>query len=448
MKKAVIFLLISVFFLSVFFPLHCFASYNSELGDVEAEIVYVISLDNDEVIFDKNVDKKTAPASLTKIMTALLTLENVQDLTKVFTVSASALAPLAGTGSSNANLVEGEQMTVKDLLHCLLIPSAGDAACVLAEGVGGNISAFVEMMNKKAQQLGMTSTHYANPFGYDNDEHYTTARDMAKLVREALKYPIFEKITSLKEYTVGATNKSEARYLQSTIYMMNPNYERYYLPYVTGIKTGTTDNAGRCIITKASKDGYTYLAIVMRGKNINENGEEINGAFVDCKKILKWIYNNIKYKVIADENQTISVCDLKYCWKSDHVRLVPAEEVYALVPYSLDASSLYYELSDNLKKPLKATVKKGEVVGTATAYYGGNPITTIDLTVEKTMRHSIIVHILTVFKAAWNNLFGKVLIIALVLTIIALFVLKKLIKMKVIDVSQIKYDRNLKKHLK
>ncbi|MBQ7654008.1 MAG: D-alanyl-D-alanine carboxypeptidase, partial [Clostridia bacterium] len=393
MKKTVIFALLAAFFLSIFAPISAFASYNDEISNLQSDIIYIVSLDNGDVIFDKNFEKQAAPASLTKLMTALITLEKVSDLTAQYTVSQASLDLLAGTGSSNVALVAGERMSVQDLLYCLLIPSANDAACVLAENIGGSISAFVDMMNQKAQQLGLSGTHYVNPHGLDEEGHYTTAKDVAVLVKEALKYPLFEKITSTREYTVAATNMSEERNLTSTNLMMNPAYpDSYYLPYVSGIKTGTTDNAGRCIVTKASKDGYSYLAVVMGGKNTDANGNDINGAFYDCKRALTWTYSNIKYKVVADLNQTISVSELKYCWKTDHIRLVPAEEVYALVPYSLDASSLYYELSDNLKDPLKATIKIGEFVGTATAYYGKTAIAKIDLTVEKTVRHSIILH--------------------------------------------------------
>ena len=448
MKKTVIFTLLITFFLCIFAPIRSFASYNDEISSIRSDIVYVVSLDNGDVIFDKNFEKQSAPASFTKLMTALLTLESVSDLTKQFTVSQSALELIAGTGSSNVSLADGERMSVQDLLYCLLIPNANDAACVLAENVGGSVSAFVDMMNKKAQQLGMTGTHYANPHGLDAENQYTTAKDVATLVKELLKYPLFEKISSVREYTVGATNMSDKRDLITSNLMTNQFYDSYYLSYVSGINCGSTEKAGRCVVTRASKDGYTYLAVIMGGKSVDANGNDINGAFADCKKVLNWTYSNIKYKVVAELDSTISVSELKYCWKADHIRLVPAEEVYALVPYSLDSSSLYYELSENLKSPLKATIKKGEIVGTATAYYGGNPVATIDLTVEKTVRHSIILHILSIIETAWKNLFGKVVIIALVLTVIALLMMKKLVKNGVIDVSEIRYKRRLKKHLK
>ena len=448
MKKTVIFILLSAIFLSIFSPLSVSASYNNEIDDLKSDIIYIVSLDNDEVIFDKNYDKKAAPASLTKIMTALIALENCKDLTKKVPITNKVFEELAGTGSSVAGLMVGEQVSLQDLLYCLMIASANDAAIAIAQAVGGSVEKFVDMMNQRAKELGCTGTHFSNVHGLDDANHYTTAKDLAIITKEALKKPIFEKIVSCYECTILATNKSDSRYFTNTNFMMNPYYDSYYLSYVSGIKTGTTDNAGKCIITKASQNGYSYLAVVMGGKDKDENGNDFNGAFADCKKALKWTYNNIKYKVIAEENQTISVSELKYCWKTDHVRLVPVKEAYALVPSTLNTSSVYFELSENLYKPLKASIKKGETVGTATAYYGGNAVATIDLTVEETVHYSFLLNVLSILKAAWSNLFGKIVIIALILSVIVLLVFRQLVKKKIIDVSQAKYNRQVKKHLK
>lgn len=448
MKKTVIFLLISIFFLSIFSPLTAFASYNSEITNIKSEIVYVTSLDSDDVIFDRNYDKKAAPASLTKIMTALIAIENCDDLTKKYIVNQSALDTIAGTNSSTANLVAGEQLSMEQLLYCLMVPSANDAACVIAQSVCGSIKSFVDLMNKRAKELGCMGTHYSNPHGLDEDEHYSTAKDIATITKQALKYPIFEKICTTSVYTLAPTNLSEERTYTSTNFMTNPYYDDYYLSYVSGIKTGTTDNAGRCIVTRASQNGYSYLAVVMGGQNYDDSGNEINGAFSDCKRVLQWIYSNIKYKVVADTNQTVSVSEIKYCSKTDHINLVPLDEVYALVPSSLDVSSVYFELSENLYKPLKAPIKKGDVVGTATVYYAGEPVSTVNLTVEENVRYSFLVHVISLFKAAWSNLFGKIVIILLVLILLLIVAVRKLIKRRVIDISQMKYERNLKKHLK
>ena len=448
MKKVLIFSVVLSVSLSVFSPLTAFASYNDDIGDIESDIVYVVCMDNNEVMIDKNFDKVTAPASLTKIMTALVALENCKDLSKVVTVSQNAIDILSGTNSSVVGLIPGEQMSMENLLYCLMVDSANDAATVIAEAVGGTIDKFVEMMNKKADRLGLKNTHYKNPHGLDEEGHYTTAQDLYKLTTEALKNSVFKKICNTAEYDLPRTNMSEERYLSSTNLMLFPSYEAYYLPYISGVKTGTTDAAGRCIITKATNNGYSYLAIVMGGKTAEISGEEVNGAFVDCKKVLEWLYDNIQYKTVVQRDQTLSVSPVKYSWKHDFVRLVPVDEKYELAPKSLDTSSVYVELSSSISGELKAPLSKGEVIGTATVYYGGNPISTVDVTVAEDVHYSFILHIASLIGTAWKSVVGKILFILLFIIIIGLIVLRRLAKKRIIDVEKKKYDRKVKKHLK
>lgn len=254
MKKAVIFLLTLIIFVSSLTPLTCFAEYNDQLN-IRADIACMIFMDNDEEVFNKNYNKRTAPASLTKIMTALVALENCEDLSLPVTISQYAIDSLVGTDSSTAGLVPGETVTMYDLLNCLLVKSANEAAIAIAEYVGGSVPAFLEMMNKKAKELGCKDTNYVNVHGLDQEGHYTTAHDLYLICKEAMKNPTFEKIVGQTSYTLPKTNMSEERVLPATNFMMNSNYTDCYLSYVTGIKTGTTDDAGRCIITKASKNG-------------------------------------------------------------------------------------------------------------------------------------------------------------------------------------------------
>ena len=449
MKKSVTFLLTTAILLSIFSPLSVFASYNDSV-EIDSDVAYVVCLDNDEVIFDKNYDKQHAPASLTKIMTALVAIEECDDLTKQITVSQNVINTIAGTDSSNAGLKAGEVLTMENLLYCLMVESANDAAIAIAENIASTEKKFVKLMNQKAKELGCKNTNFKNTHGLDEEGHYTTAEDLYLITKEALKHPIFEKIVNTTEYNLPKTNMSEARKVYSSNLMLNAAYDDYYLSYLQGIKTGTTDNAGRCIVTKSVNDGYSYLAIVMGGsfEDIDADGVEENGAFIDCKAILKWIYNNIQYKLIAEADQTICVSEVKYSWKTDFVRIVPAEESYALVPNSLDTSSVYIELDEEISGPLKAPFKKGEIIGTATVYYGGDAIATIDVSPAETARYSFILHMTTLIKAAWGSVLGKILIFLLILLIIATFILKRLIKMKIVDISEIKAQRRLRKHLK
>ena len=414
MKKVVIFLLTSIIFLSILTPMTCFAEYNDSI-ELRADIACMICLDNDEAVFNKNYNKRTAPASLTKIMTALIALDECKDLNVKVVVSQSAIDSLAGTDSSTAGLVPGEEVTMYDLLNCLMVKSANEAAIVIAEYVGGSVENFVKMMNAKAKKLGCADTHYVNVHGLDEEGHYTTAHDLYLICKEAMKNPTFEKIVGQTSYTMPKTNKNEDRILPATNLMMNSNYRDCYLSYVTGIKTGTTDDAGRCIITKASKNGYNYIAIIMGADTKDAKPGEYaeNIAFIECKNMIEWTFSNIKYKVVAHEKDIITVVDVKYSWSTDTLELVPATDVSALVPANLDSSSVYIKPNTDTPEEVKAPVKQGDKIGTATVYYAGKEIATVDLVASKNVNRSIILAAGGLLTAAWENTIGKIIFITI-----------------------------------
>lgn len=418
MKKTVIFLLTSIIFLSILTPLTCYADYNDSIN-LRADIACMICVDNDEAIFNKNYHKKSAPASLTKIMTALVALERCEDLQSPVVISQYAIESLVGTDSSTAGLVPGEKVTMYDLINCLLVKSANEAAIAIAEYVGGSVPAFLEMMNKKAKDLGCTGTNYVNVHGLDQEGQYTTAHDMYLICKEAMKNPVFKKIVAQTSYTMPKTNMNEERILPSTNFMINSNYTDCYVSYATGIKTGTTDDAGRCFITMASKNGYNYIAIIM-GADIKdavagENAENI--AFIECKKMIEWTFDNIRYKVVAEEDEIITVLDVKYSWATDFLELVPSEDVAALVPSDLDASSVYIQPDTDTPEFVKAPVKKGEKIGTATVYYAGEEIATVDMVASKNVSRSIILALGGAIATAWNSVIGKIIFILIILLV-------------------------------
>ena len=412
MKKVVIFLLTSIIFLSILTPMTCYAEYNDAI-ELRADIACMICVDNDEAVFNKNYNKRTAPASLTKIMTALVALEKCKDLNVTVEVSQYAIDCLAGTDSSVAGLLPGEKVTMYDLLNCLMVKSANEAAVVIAQYVGGSVDNFLKMMNEKAKALGCTDTNYVNVHGLDEEGQYTTAHDIYLICKEALKYPVFEKIVGQTSYTMPKTNMSEERLLPATNLMLNSNYRDCYLPYVTGIKTGTTDDAGKCIVTKASKNGYNYVAIIMGAKlsdaKIGEVAENI--AFIECKKMIEWTFANIKYKVVAKENDIITIVDVKYSWSAKTVELVAAQDVSALVPANLDPSGVYIKPNTDTPKEIKAPIKAGDKVGTATVYYAGKEIATVDLVASKNVSRSLILAIGGLLSAAWDSAIGKIIFI-------------------------------------
>ena len=391
-------------------PAH--AAYNAEV-EFESDIVYMESLDQGTVIFNKNADKKTPMASLTKITTAMVVLEKADDLQRVCTVTQDELDELAGTNSSTAGLVDGEQLTVEQLLYLLMVHSANEAAIILAHEFSGTTAAFVEEMNAYAAKLGCKDTHYLNPHGLDAEGHYTTARDLALIIRHALQNDEFTKIVGTPVYEMEATNKRDATKYNNTSSLLVPGSYYSYTP-CKGIKTGTTAEAGYCLASYASQNGYTYLTIIIQGaegwKNRTYSGG--NTAFNETIRAYKWVFDNIKLTPIATPK--------------DKVTLVPAQEVQALIPSSIDSSGISIELiPESLPKEVLAPIKPGDKIGKAKVLYAGEELTTVDLAASEEVKRSWPATIWYYVKKGFGYWSVRIAALALLLLLIALLIWRR-----------------------
>ncbi len=422
MKRIISFLICLVLVFSPFTIINSYADYNAEL-ETKADIVLLFSLDDGTVIFSKNADKTAAPASLTKITTAILTIENCENLDTVITVPSYCITLLNGTGSSMAGLKAGEEVTVRQLLYCMLVKSANEAANILADYIGGgSIENFVSMMNDFAARVGAEGTHYVNAHGLDAEGQYTTANDLAKITKYALNLPVFTEICTTYKYTMPATNMSNERNFVSTNWVINPNFKTYYYEYVQGIKTGTTSNAGQCIITKASKDGYNYLCIVMgaHAEDVNNDNNPDNMAFLETKKLYKWVFENIRLEKIVNTTDIVTVVDVKLAFGVDHVRLVPANDVTALVPVGTDSGSVLVQVIESeTPAQIKAPVKKGEVLGKAKVLYADTELATVDLVAAEDIKVSVILWALDgLYNIISSPIF--IIIVAMILVVVVI----------------------------
>mgnify|MGYP000728853132 CR=1 FL=1 len=244
-------------------PMTAFAKpdWPSDTG-IESEAGIVMDADSGAVLFGQNIHVQKAPASITKILTALVVIEN-SSLDDTITFSHDAVYNVEdGSGNKNA-IEEGDTLSVRDCLYLLLMRSSNQAANALAEHVGGSRDGFVKMMNERAYELGCTHTPFMNPHGVHNESHYTTARDLSLIVQAALKSENFRTITNTAEYTLPATNLSDERVLKTTNMLIFQNSgNRYYYPKAIGIKTGYTTPAGRCVISAAKSSGMYLLGII------------------------------------------------------------------------------------------------------------------------------------------------------------------------------------------
>ena len=253
--------IIAILFIAIIMANSIFVYAENDLS-VDAKASLIIEENSGKVIHEENSNIQNYPASVTKILTAILTLENCE-LTDTVTVSKTAISNIP-SGYVIAPLFVGEQMSVEDLLYALMLKSANDAAYVLAEHVGGSVEGFSEMMNKKAEELGCKNSHFVNPNGIHNSDHYTTAYDMYLIAKYAMKNEKFVKIVSTYQHTLSATNKysKNDRIMKNTNNFVNPS-SRYYDENVKGIKTGTTLQAGNCLITSISKNGFDVITVIL-----------------------------------------------------------------------------------------------------------------------------------------------------------------------------------------
>ena len=272
----------------------------------------MIVVDGDDpsvVFFERNADQKVFPASTTKIMTTLVTLEN-GNLDDSFTVGDEVLGTTIKFTelSSLMGIKPGETLTLRDLVYGLMLVSGNDAGEAIAKHVAGSVDGFVALMNKKAQEIGMTNTHFNNPHGVHDDNHYTTARDMAKLMAYALKNPDFVKIAATKTYTVPANSvRPTDLVLVNTDRLLNAvagDPVQTVYPYAIGGKTGDTPMAGKCLVAAAEKDGARVIITMFGDKAEMYNGDTVTtnlARFVNAAAIFDYVFANGYQSVSASE---------------------------------------------------------------------------------------------------------------------------------------------------
>lgn len=377
---------------------------------IYADAYMLISLDDDShpVVAEKNADKRKYPASLTKIITTMVTLNKVQNLSQTTTVSKSAIEALYGTGAQVAGLKIGQTITIEELLYLTMVHSACDACQVLAEFVSGSVPAFVEEMNNWVKSLGCKDTNFVNPDGLHDPNHYTTPSDMAKITLAAMKNEIFNKISSTQQYKFGKLN------FIHTNYMLDKFHVTYYYPYAQGIKTGSTEQAGYCVITKASKGGYNYLAIVMDSPIEVLDGIKTKCSFIDAKSLFNWAFDSLKYTTIVRKNDIAYELPVNNGKDADTVQLVVKDDVTTLVPSTLDPSNVIIEPVDP-PESLDAPVTKDDFVCKANVIFGEKTIVTVDLVAAKTVELSTFLKILNALKKFFTN--------KIVLTVLGVIVL-------------------------
>lgn len=333
---------ITLFLFLIIFVSGCTSTYASTIPDTYSSACLLMEESTGKILYSKNANSIMYPASTTKIMTAILTLEKC-NLSDTAVVSHNAVFSIP-SGYSTASLVEGEVLTIEQLLNVLLIPSANDAAVVLAEHIAGSVEAFSDMMNAKAVELGCLNTHFVNPNGIHNENHYSTAYDLALIGKYAMQFPTFKEISSKTRYTLPITNaySKEDRIFNTTNDLIKPNYSssptNYYYKYATGGKTGYTDPAGQCIVATATKDNVSLIAVTLHGDFTEDN---LSQRALDCKALFEYGFNNFSMVSIAKKGDVASNMKVPNSTKdSSSLDLLYSDDIYAFVPNGFDTSSV------------------------------------------------------------------------------------------------------------
>ena len=347
----ILFVLILIFFNS------CVIFAVSNEPSITSKAAILLDNKTGKVLYSKNENEKMYPASTTKIVTAILTLEN-SNLDEVVTVSYDDVMSIP-EGYSVANLQIGEELTVEQLLELLLVHSANDAANVLAKFVGGSVDSFVSMMNTKANELGLTNTHFTNVYGKHDENHYTTASDLATIMKYCIKNDDFRRLAGSASCAIPATNKYGTRKYTSTNELIVPNSKNYY-SYITAGKTGFTTPAGDCLVSSAYKDNLELICVVLGGST--KNGESTR--FSETRDLYEFGFSNYSIKTIVNQNDVATNIEVSNATRdTKSLDLLYSSSIEALVANDNlnDTYDFQVILSDEIKAPIEQSYLLGKV---------------------------------------------------------------------------------------
>ncbi|MBQ3264380.1 MAG: D-alanyl-D-alanine carboxypeptidase [Ruminococcus sp.] len=354
--------------------------YGCDVSTV-SKAVYLENLDTGAVVYDKSADEQMYPASTTKIMTYVIVADNIADFDGTMVTIKEELLTDLDPESTVMGLSDhiGEQYSIRDLLYGMMLPSGNDAALVLADYVGEGISGFVDKMNAKATELGCTGTHFANPHGLFDANHYSTAKDMATITKYACTTQSFMEITNTVSYTPARFDSP----VTNTNYMLSSTEHggQYYDPSVKGIKTGYLDEAGKCLVTTGEKNGFTYLCVALGADYSYE--DDINYAMIDTSSLYEWAFDNIAYQTVYSPNEVVKTIDVNYGKGSDKLSLVPEGELVALLPNNYDQSLVTVDIE--CEESVDAPVSQDQVIGTATVHYDDMTVGTTNLVANQSV---------------------------------------------------------------
>lgn len=370
---------------------------------IKADSYLAMDMTTGKILTSCNADERRYPASTTKMLTAILALENL-DPNKVLTADADIVATIG----SRYGFYEGEQMTVKDAVNTMLIVSANDIAILLAKAVSGSVTRFADLMNEKAASIGCQNSHFVNPNGLHDDNHYSTAYDLAQIALYCMKNPTFRAIVCQQEYTLanGKTFKTNNWLINDESHAMYVRGVKRYPKYegCIGIKTGSTPEAGGCLVAAATRGETTILTVILHSP------DDSYTRVADSIALLDWAFDTFETFTVMSSGTPMGTIPVKR-GSVGNVDVVLSGDIYDTLPKGTPMSSVRTEV--NLEEFVMAPVEAGTVVGSLSVYENDKLVGKYDIVAAKSVEKGGILSIFGVEDARAKKIFKTILYVLL-----------------------------------
>ena len=393
-------------------PAAAMSGYDPDF-EVTAEAAYIVNLDTNLVVYEKNSETPLVAGSLTKLMTMILLLKNYQDQLDTITVTAPGYIYdyLYGKGASSADIRRGETHTLRTLLYAMEVQSGNEAAYIVADYMGGgSIDNFVAMMNAEAEAIGCTGTTFTDPCGLD-EGNITTARDSYLLLRAAMEYDAFVEAAGVYTWQVPQSSAHDAPYTIISTNRMISSASELYRSYTQGGKTGSLSSGWQNFASWHTQDGETYISVLLH------SSDEIGTtpAEIETGQLMDWVFATFGVGAALDTTQPISELPVRYATEAESVMLYPVDNMMTLLPR--EGGAAVTEQTFNLPESLAAPVTQGEVVGSVTISIEGDEVGTVDLIAGSNVSRNQVLYTLSRVGEFFSSTYFKVVVILTMVTV-------------------------------
>lgn len=406
-KFAILFLVFNIFYTSVLAE----GQTISSKPEISALSYMLLDQDTGNVLMASNINKMVYPASTTKILTAILAIENA-DLDEMVTITKEAFYNME-SGATTCGLYVGEEISVHDLVYCTLLTSGNEAANALAIHVGGSIENFINMMNLRAVQLGAYNSNFSNANGLHSDNHYTTAKDMSIIAKHSMKNEFFSTVVNTAQKTIAQTNKNSQRIIYTTNQLIFRTSDYRYYQYANGIKTGFTSKAGNCLVSQAEYNGERLIALIF---DCEKDSAGTNMTFTVAREMFEWGFNNFSNQTLVEALQPLKTVQVRLSSQSDYVSVKASSDLKALVPIGFDEDKVSFVF--DVPEIIDAPIKEEQKIGTVQVSYDGVYFGTLDLLAVNEVELSQVLYYVDVLEKFFVSKTFRMILVSLVMLLV------------------------------